>query len=169
LPFNDNIFDVVFCHTLFQHLKEPSEALKEIYRTLKPGGLVALRDDDSSSLILAPETPEMTKVLEIMKKIIAHKGGTPFVGKNYKHFLLESGFKNLIVTTSCECDSKLEDTKMRGKIAKELLTTFKNDATKLGWVTDDEMENLIKKSEEWGSDPRAFDAIIWCKAIGFKN
>ena len=169
LPFKDETFDIVFCHTLLQHLKEPIDVLKDIYRVLKPGGLVALRDDDSSSLILSPETPEMNKVLEIMKKIMIHSGGNPCVGKSYKQILSQAGFKDLKITVSCDCDSELEDTKTRGEIAKELLTTFKKDAIKLGWVTDNEMEKLIEEAEKWGSNPYAFDAIIWCEGIGFKK
>ena len=37
LPFENDLFDAVFAHTLLQHLKRPDKALKEMYRVLKPG------------------------------------------------------------------------------------------------------------------------------------
>jgi SAM-dependent methyltransferase len=38
IPEADNTFDSVFSHTVFEHLDNPSLALREIHRVLKPGG-----------------------------------------------------------------------------------------------------------------------------------
>ena len=46
LPFPDNMFDVVFEHMVLMHLSEPTVALKEAYRVLKPGGIFGGRDAD---------------------------------------------------------------------------------------------------------------------------
>ena len=46
LPFPDNTFDVVFEHMVLMHLSEPTVALKEAYRVLKPGGIFGGRDAD---------------------------------------------------------------------------------------------------------------------------
>lgn len=42
LPFGDNTFDKIICSELLEHLDKDLEALKEIYRVLKPGGIVGL-------------------------------------------------------------------------------------------------------------------------------
>jgi SAM-dependent methyltransferase len=42
LPFRDNVFDRVFAFNLFEHLRDPATAAREIHRVLKPGGAVAL-------------------------------------------------------------------------------------------------------------------------------
>lgn len=39
LPYNDNIFDVVLIIDVLEHVLEPENLLKEIYRILKPGAL----------------------------------------------------------------------------------------------------------------------------------
>lgn len=40
LPFADATFDIVHSHHVFEHLADPSRAIQEIWRVLKPGGLV---------------------------------------------------------------------------------------------------------------------------------
>tara|TARA_Y100000994_G_scaffold247244_1_gene252201 strand:- start:417 stop:1121 length:705 start_codon:yes stop_codon:yes gene_type:complete len=38
LPFEDNTFDLIVCSEVLEHLHEYNDAIKEIYRVLKPGG-----------------------------------------------------------------------------------------------------------------------------------
>lgn len=42
MPFKDNEFDVILCTEVFEHLKNPFEASKEIKRILKDGGKLIL-------------------------------------------------------------------------------------------------------------------------------
>ncbi len=38
IPFPDNHFDVIYCKQVFEHVKNPRELLKEVYRVLKNDG-----------------------------------------------------------------------------------------------------------------------------------
>jgi SAM-dependent methyltransferase len=38
LPFEDNFFDLIVAAWVFEHLDQPEQACREIYRALKPGG-----------------------------------------------------------------------------------------------------------------------------------
>lgn len=42
LPFDNETFDVLFFETVFEHVDSPSRCLNEIYRVLKPGGILYL-------------------------------------------------------------------------------------------------------------------------------
>jgi len=42
LPFRDDSFDRVFAFNVFEHLRDPKIAAREIHRVLKPGGSVAI-------------------------------------------------------------------------------------------------------------------------------
>jgi len=39
LPFPENLFDLVFCTQVLEYVPEPAEAVREIHRVLKPGGV----------------------------------------------------------------------------------------------------------------------------------
>jgi SAM-dependent methyltransferase len=39
LPFPESSFDLVFCTQVLEYVPEPSQAVREIYRVLKPGGI----------------------------------------------------------------------------------------------------------------------------------
>lgn len=46
LQFQDETFDVVFCHQTLLHIPEPVKAMKEMRRVCKTGGVVACREAD---------------------------------------------------------------------------------------------------------------------------
>lgn len=48
LPFPDNYFDEVFCENIFEHLKNPNQALAEMRRVLKMNGVLTVITDNAS-------------------------------------------------------------------------------------------------------------------------
>ena len=42
IPFVDNSFDVVICSELLEHVPNPPDVLNEVYRVLRPGGLLLI-------------------------------------------------------------------------------------------------------------------------------
>lgn len=53
-PFSSNTFDLIICDNILEHLKEPLLAIEEVYRLLKPEGIVRIitphfSSDDSFS------------------------------------------------------------------------------------------------------------------------
>ena len=57
LPFDDASFDVVHAHQVLQHLTRPVDALAEMRRVLRPGGVLAVRDSDYAAFAWAPADP----------------------------------------------------------------------------------------------------------------
>lgn len=39
LPFADNTYDVILCNHVLEHIPDDSQAMRELYRVLKPGGM----------------------------------------------------------------------------------------------------------------------------------
>ncbi len=44
MPFESNSFDFVYCRAAFKNFSEPVQAIKEMYRVLKPGGQAVIHD-----------------------------------------------------------------------------------------------------------------------------
>ncbi len=43
LPFEDNSYDVIFCNHVLEHIPDDTQAMQELYRVLKPGGMAILQ------------------------------------------------------------------------------------------------------------------------------
>lgn len=52
LPFEKNKFDVILCSDAFHHFFNPEQALSEVFRVLKTGGLFLLVDPAFNNLVL---------------------------------------------------------------------------------------------------------------------
>lgn len=39
LPFEDNVYDVILCNHVLEHIPDDTKAMQELYRVLKPGGM----------------------------------------------------------------------------------------------------------------------------------
>jgi SAM-dependent methyltransferase len=67
MPFGDNLFDVVLCNHVLEHVENDAVAMKEIYRVLKPGAWAVMQVplDDSNpktyedASITSPEDREI--------------------------------------------------------------------------------------------------------------
>lgn len=80
LPYADNVFDVGYCSHVLEHLKrvEADKVVKEIYRVLKPGGIVRL---------VVPALEKITRAyLSALERVMAgDKAGEP----DYDWMMLE--------------------------------------------------------------------------------
>ncbi|KAI1329973.1 S-adenosyl-L-methionine-dependent methyltransferase [Xylariaceae sp. FL0255] len=101
LPFEDGTFDVVHCHQVLVHNKNPWEILAEMLRVTKPGGVCAAREGDLETEVMWPPLPGMLKFhhdLEV--KLIVGQGGCATAGRQLLSWALKAGAKRSQITTS---------------------------------------------------------------------
>ncbi|MCP4707644.1 MAG: methyltransferase domain-containing protein [Planctomycetes bacterium] len=91
MSFEDHTFDVVICNHVLEHIPDDHQAMKELYRVLKPGGW---------AIIQAPVRPGMEKTFEDPeadtpeKRLQAYDQADHFrtYGRDYKDRLAKAGF-----------------------------------------------------------------------------
>ena len=81
LGFPDDTFDIVHAHQVLQHVGDPVQALREMRRVAKPGGIVAARDADYAGFLWFPLLPELDEWLALYSAAARANGGEPDAGR----------------------------------------------------------------------------------------
>lgn len=100
LPFADETFDVAFCHQVLVHIGTPWDALREMLRVTKRGGVVAAREGDYETECVWPELPELSKFHKVMAGLMSAGGGTSTAGRQLLSWALKAGVERSQVTLS---------------------------------------------------------------------
>ena len=101
MEFQSDRFDLVYCRMLLQYLKEKEQAVCEMARVCKPGGIVLLQDLDGQLLWHYPEDPSVQRTLEKVVAALAATGFDPFVGRKLFWLARNAGLTNIDVQAEC--------------------------------------------------------------------
>lgn len=92
---NENTYDFIICRFVFQHLENTLEATKEIYRLLKPGGIVAIIDSDRGMHGVSDPDMIFKSGRGFISQIEKRAGWNREIGRKLIKILKYSGFENL--------------------------------------------------------------------------
>ncbi|KDA04942.1 methyltransferase type 11 [Microbacterium sp. CH12i] len=109
LSFPDDSFDIVHAHQVLQHVADPVQALREMRRVAKPGGLVAARDADYDGFIWFPVLPELDEWLRLYREAARANGGEPDAGRRLLSWARAAGFTDVTATASTWCYATPEE------------------------------------------------------------
>lgn len=102
LPFDDNSFDIAHTSQVLVHLEYPVRALKEMFRVVRPGGIVAVRESDLRMWSMWPEIP----ALDMFHKTVMlgrhqKQGGRVNAGAQLVSWAIEAGARRDQIDASC--------------------------------------------------------------------
>jgi len=104
LPIEDGLVDSVFANMYLHHVEDPAEAIKEMARILKPGGILVITDLDEHDF-------EFLRVEQ-------HDRWLGFVREQVSAWLEEAGLKDASVTCASEnCCSDSKDSDQSAQIS----------------------------------------------------
>lgn len=103
LPFADETFDVVHTSQMVVHLDAPHDAIKELVRVCKTGGVVSIRDADVRMSVFWPSTPGLDLCLSVWNKFQDASGGSSMGGRKLVSNALKAGVKREQIEASFHC------------------------------------------------------------------
>lgn len=161
LDLPDDSFDVVHAHQVLQHVGDPVQALREMKRVCRPGGIVAARDADYGRFTWFPQLPELDRWLELYRRAARANGGEPDAGRRLPAWAHAAGFTDVAVSSSTWCFADPESRAWWGgmwadRILKSALT---EQLISSGWATVAELEAISEAWQRWAGDPNGLLVI----------
>jgi ubiquinone/menaquinone biosynthesis C-methylase UbiE len=74
-------YDVAYSRFLLQHLEDPVDVLRRMYRALRPGGTLIVEDADFDGFFCHPPDEGFAFFTWAYKSVLARRGGDPSVGR----------------------------------------------------------------------------------------
>ena len=169
LPFDDNAFDAVFVSAVLGNLSKPEEAVKEIFRVLKPGGLAGVREFDHGGNMAHPMSPVLSRSINLYLSMRQQSGHAENYGRQVKGALGRVGFSDVVAKGVYETYASEDEVHA---YADGILAIFEeifgDKAIKLGLVDRASYEEMIEAWQDWAKDPAAFFATGWVEALARK-
>lgn len=109
LSFADDSFDIVHTHQVLQHVADPVQALREMKRVTRPGGIVAARDADYAGFFWFPLFDELDDWLQLYRAAARANGGEPDAGRRLLSWARAAGFEEVTATASTWCYATPEE------------------------------------------------------------
>lgn len=83
-------FDLVYCRFLLLHLTNPNDCVREMYRVLKPGGVLVLEDGDLATAESVPPSA-MNAFAELFTKLGPIRGVNYSISRDLFHMMQAAG------------------------------------------------------------------------------
>jgi len=91
IPLPDNSFDCIICCHVLEHIPDDRKAMKELWRTLAPGGWAIIQSPIDASRDKTFEDPRVVSP-EDRKRLFGQSDHVRIYGRDYKDRLEEAGF-----------------------------------------------------------------------------
>lgn len=177
LPYPDNNFDVVFASQVLGHMPPPElpvTALKEMRRVLKPGGILATRDEADSHFY--PRSSDLDR-LWTANQLRASRNGAPetdTTGTVMPALVRAAGFDadggKVCIGAGTKVFSGLETRRWLAWRAKGQLKT--GDPFYQSWldagISEGDVRETLSAVEEWAETEDAWFASLQCEMLAWK-
>lgn len=162
LPLPDDSFDVAHAHQVLHHVADPVQALREMRRVTKPGGLVAVRETDYRAKAWYPRLPALDVWMELFQKCARANGGEPDAGRHTLHWALAAGFAEVTPSASVWCFATAEDRAWWGGMWAERIldSAIATQALDSGYATRADLAAISDAWRTWAAAPDGWVTLL---------
>lgn len=162
LEYPDDTFCVVHAHQVLQHVGDPVQALREMYRVTKPGGFVAVRDSDYAAMTWYPLSRGMDDWLDLYRRVARANGGEPDAGRRLKSWALTAGFTDITSSSSTWCYATAEERAWWSGLwaDRTVASAYADRATEGGHATAERLDAVSEAWREWGRQEDAWFSVL---------
>ncbi|MGW5655740.1 class I SAM-dependent methyltransferase [Streptomyces humi] len=162
LDYPDDTFCVVHAHQVLQHVGDPVQALREMRRVAKPGGLIAVRDSDYAAMTWHPPVPGLDDWLALYRRVARANGGEPDAGRRLKSWALAAGLTGITATSGTWTYSTPEERRWWGGLwaDRTVASAYAERATEGGHATTAELREISTAWREWAEQEDGWFAVL---------
>lgn len=169
LDFADFSFDAVLVHAVLYHVSNPEQALTEIHRVLKPGGVVGLRDSYMEADVYFPRNAILDEFWTLAARLTAHRGGDPSLGRRHRQLLRTAGFEEALLSASIDSYGTREAIADYAESWADWAVDHKELIVAQKWALEEDVERMADQLRTWGAHPDAFFGRFRCEAVTHKS
>jgi 2-polyprenyl-3-methyl-5-hydroxy-6-metoxy-1,4-benzoquinol methylase len=162
LTFADARFDVTHAHQVLQHVADPVQALREMARVTRPGGIVAARDSDYSAFCWWPQIPELDTWLDLYLAAARANGGEPNAGRRLLSWAHAAGLSEVTATSSTWCYAVPAERAWWGGMWADRIvnSAIARQITESGLATTAELQAISGAWTEWAAHEDGWISIL---------
>ena len=162
LALPDDGFDVVHAHQVLQHVDEPVQALREMRRVCRPGGLVAARDSDYGAFAWHPAMPELDRWLEVYLAVARSNDAEPEAGRRLLSWARLAGFADVEAGSSTWCFATSADRAWWGGLWADRVvdSALARQAVDRGLATERELAGIAAGWRRWAEQEDGWFSVL---------
>lgn len=167
LPYDEGAFDVAHAHQVMQHLARPAEALREMARVVRPGGLLAVKDADYGTMVGWPKSDAIARWLDVYHRVAERNGADADAGRRIPSWLREAGLTDVELIPSVQLYADADETANWGNSWAErvLHSSLGEQAVTYGVATREELESIADGWRAWARTEGALFMFTHVAAI----